>query len=642
MQDWIENHTHLTPDRWEAIRLDLKSNLPLRFDHVYTWVNGSDPRLVPMRKHYQEQSPVYRLFSEKVQRARGFGGGVSDRKDFIANRFRDLDELRYSTRSIAMHGISFLRRIHIFATNVAQSSAVDCGQHTNDNKNASSKGSCSNTSSSYQDDDSTTVSLSTGQVPQWIDPQALANRHDIRISHHANVFETADYLPTFNSLAIESQLYRLPDISDVFVYLNDDTFYNRPLSSADIWTPMYGFVFHFESTLTVTPYRPHPYNDKSKTPDEWLSEMDGEWNSLHYSNHLLSKQFGARPRAYVAHIPHLLSKSILREMATVWPDEVLATSSHRFRGEGQGHDIHTTFMMAHYVVERHREIQLRSFWDNVLDANQDGQLDWDERRWLVDKVQSWNAFQETRDDPSRQNHTRPSFINDNIVNLRKAGLEWHGATSYKASGMDGYPFMYQGVNTSRPVPSSSSSSSQSNAIHAIFGPTTYNEEPVAYRSCLLNLDVCLSKSFSDPLVDRLDQQQSASLFERMAFEQYHCGDCMLLFLLQHSDLGLDRAILPRDKASPAYAQVIRDLARYNYVVGSSMYAFVMLQGSPGANRDTLSTLAAQGATNAFYCVNDNMPDTQETHEVSRPLFQEFLQDRFSVPSPWEIQPSSSV
>jgi hypothetical protein len=35
------------------------------------------------------------------------------------------------------------------------------------------------------------------------------------------------YLPTFNSHAIEGHLYRVPDLSERFIYFNDDMFLGR-------------------------------------------------------------------------------------------------------------------------------------------------------------------------------------------------------------------------------------------------------------------------------------------------------------------------------------------------------------------------------------------------------------------------------
>lgn len=55
------------------------------------------------------------------------------------------------------------------------------------------------------------------QIPSWI------NRDNVRIVLHKD-FIPKEFLPTFNSCTIESFLYRIPDLSEKFIYFNDDMF----------------------------------------------------------------------------------------------------------------------------------------------------------------------------------------------------------------------------------------------------------------------------------------------------------------------------------------------------------------------------------------------------------------------------------
>lgn len=55
------------------------------------------------------------------------------------------------------------------------------------------------------------------QVPAWL------NRETVRIVLHEE-FIPAEYLPTFNSTAIEMFLHRIPGLSEQFIYFNDDFF----------------------------------------------------------------------------------------------------------------------------------------------------------------------------------------------------------------------------------------------------------------------------------------------------------------------------------------------------------------------------------------------------------------------------------
>ncbi|MEQ6204386.1 hypothetical protein ABMC88_15205 [Sulfitobacter sp. HNIBRBA2951] len=69
-------------------------------------------------------------------------------------------------------------------------------------------------------------------------PQALAAK--VRIVPHAQIFagyETA--LPTFNSLSIESVMWRIDGLSERFLYFNDDVFLTAPLRVSDVFVGMH-------------------------------------------------------------------------------------------------------------------------------------------------------------------------------------------------------------------------------------------------------------------------------------------------------------------------------------------------------------------------------------------------------------------
>lgn len=58
-----------------------------------------------------------------------------------------------------------------------------------------------------------------GHVPVWLE----TSNSKLEIIKHED-FMPREYLPTFNSNAIELNLHRIPDLSEQFVYFNDDVF----------------------------------------------------------------------------------------------------------------------------------------------------------------------------------------------------------------------------------------------------------------------------------------------------------------------------------------------------------------------------------------------------------------------------------
>ena len=67
------------------------------------------------------------------------------------------------------------------------------------------------------------------QVPIWV------NKENVRIILHKD-FIPKEFLPTFNSCTIESFLYNIPNLSEKFIYFNDDMFVLNKMSASDFFT----------------------------------------------------------------------------------------------------------------------------------------------------------------------------------------------------------------------------------------------------------------------------------------------------------------------------------------------------------------------------------------------------------------------
>lgn len=61
-------------------------------------------------------------------------------------------------------------------------------------------------------------------------------RNKIHFVTHSEIFGAfTDALPTFNSLAIESMIWRIEGLSEHFIYFNDDVFLSAPLQPEDVF-----------------------------------------------------------------------------------------------------------------------------------------------------------------------------------------------------------------------------------------------------------------------------------------------------------------------------------------------------------------------------------------------------------------------
>ncbi|MBQ4155961.1 MAG: glycosyltransferase, partial [Clostridia bacterium] len=62
--------------------------------------------------------------------------------------------------------------------------------------------------------------VTASQIPNWLD----VTNSRIKIVNHDQILPK-DVLPTFNSVAIETALHRIPDLAEHFLYANDDMFF---------------------------------------------------------------------------------------------------------------------------------------------------------------------------------------------------------------------------------------------------------------------------------------------------------------------------------------------------------------------------------------------------------------------------------
>lgn len=71
------------------------------------------------------------------------------------------------------------------------------------------------------------------QQPAWLDCETI-EKLNIEIVDHSIIFAGfEEYLPTFNSLTIETMLHKIPGLSSNFLYLNDDMCFIRPVTIND-------------------------------------------------------------------------------------------------------------------------------------------------------------------------------------------------------------------------------------------------------------------------------------------------------------------------------------------------------------------------------------------------------------------------
>ncbi len=66
------------------------------------------------------------------------------------------------------------------------------------------------------------------QIPDWLD----GNHPKVKVVHHDEIIDE-EYLPTFNYNTIESYIHKIPELSEYFVYMNDDFLFGNDVHLSD-------------------------------------------------------------------------------------------------------------------------------------------------------------------------------------------------------------------------------------------------------------------------------------------------------------------------------------------------------------------------------------------------------------------------
>jgi hypothetical protein len=156
------------------------------------------------------------------------------------------------------------------------------------------------------------------QVPSAMD-RRRAKRDNIRLVDHREIFRGYEQLlPTFNSLAIETMLWRIEGLADRFLYFNDDVMLVGPVEPRDFFS-----------------------NDgKVELRGRWSNweERPDKRNSFHGSNKLLgAEMLGYTPELFFSsgHVIHPLLRPAMEQLFEEFKPAFLTNAEYRFRNHQQ-------------------------------------------------------------------------------------------------------------------------------------------------------------------------------------------------------------------------------------------------------------------------------------------------------------------
>jgi hypothetical protein len=370
------------------------------------------------------------------------------------------------------------------------------------------------------------VSLSLGaelekQIPNWLDINADIAKQKIKIIGSKELYTDIDLcLPIFNIKGIAAQVKNLPKVvpavSKQILFMRESMILGDDFSTTDIFSGLFGSTLSFVADVNW-------YLKGFRQPHRTTISSGKEYDRAIYSQWLLNRRFCDRKRHLPSHTPHSIDLSVMKEALESFPQALFETAHQRFSGVTP--ELHVAFTSLHYVIERHREVLIWSYISQRMDKNQDGNIDASELAAIKTDI-----FQ-----GKRSRRERAPVLKDIEVILQDTNTPVFTRMTPRWTSLDG----------------------------------PYYLESLHNRRCemLINIDDCFDLGHRTT--------ESKVIVQSLAAHAI-CGDCMLHYLLNLSDKGLDPVLPPRDH--PNLANVIKAIRRYSYVIADSQSVFVRSHG----------------------------------------------------------------
>jgi glycosyltransferase involved in cell wall biosynthesis len=154
--------------------------------------------------------------------------------------------------------------------------------------------------------------VTDGQQPSWLD----TDHPGVTVVSHDEIL-ASEHLPTFNSHAIETGLYRIPSLSEHFIYFNDDVLLGRPMRP-DHFFGVSGQFAAFVGDQILG----------ADSPDALPFRRAGLNNRA-----LLQEDFGRTITRTLRHTPHPFTRSVFKDLEQRYAAQLEQTAAAAFRSE---------------------------------------------------------------------------------------------------------------------------------------------------------------------------------------------------------------------------------------------------------------------------------------------------------------------
>lgn len=158
--------------------------------------------------------------------------------------------------------------------------------------------------------------VTSGKKPKW-----LANHPKITVVSHKDIFGKSEHLPTFNQVAIEANLHRIPELASRYIYFHNNVYLGKQVTRNDFFEKPYKIKVFFSDTKI--------FEHQSLTEvDKVLSQNLGKF--LEQKSKVLGLEMKKEDLCAHAHTPLPMIKWIAELTEQRYPSVFADASSHKF------------------------------------------------------------------------------------------------------------------------------------------------------------------------------------------------------------------------------------------------------------------------------------------------------------------------
>ncbi|ORX41393.1 hypothetical protein BCR36DRAFT_311631 [Piromyces finnis] len=186
--------------------------------------------------------------------------------------------------------------------------------------------------------------VTNNQIPKWLD----TSNPRIKIIYHQH-FIPEFYLPTYDSNVIELFLDKIPNITEYYLYFNDDIFLNNYIHPSFFFT---------SKTFYPKVYRSRVLTLKKDVVDKVIEENDTRkmfLASKYFTREILREYFDPNfEYRYLLHTVYVIYRDLMEPFRQLFKDEIQLICSDKFRSPFEPHTLYLYQTYLYYATQHEK------------------------------------------------------------------------------------------------------------------------------------------------------------------------------------------------------------------------------------------------------------------------------------------------